>query len=163
VPAWNFAAVEPLTSYSSPARIKRFVMALVYSDPMVGAPEGLTDKLYWRRAKGEWHCSEKLAQVRGYISLCQRREIALVRGQQIARPEADLRCSVCDGLEMTLWGWDGSGRFRDGVRRASVGEGKASFQPSGYRHNRSPKFMFSKRQSVSQARRARRTQNNKKI
>ena len=70
--------------------------AFVYSDPMT-TPEGLTDKLYWRKAGDEWHCFQKLAQVRGYVSLCQRREIALVQGQQIARPEADLRCSVCDG------------------------------------------------------------------
>jgi hypothetical protein len=55
-------------------------------------PDGLTDKLYWRNARGQWHCFKKLPEVRGYISLCQRREIALVLGQQIARPEADLRC-----------------------------------------------------------------------
>jgi hypothetical protein len=84
-------------------------MVCVYSDPMEGTPEGLTDKLYWRKARGEWHCFKKLAQVRGYVSLCQRREIALVLGQQIARPEAHLRCGLCDGLEMARRGWDGSG------------------------------------------------------
>jgi hypothetical protein len=76
---------------------------------MEGTPEGLTDKLFWRKARGEWHCFKKLAQVRGYVSLCQRREIALVLGQQIARPEADLRCSLCDGVEMELRGWDSAG------------------------------------------------------
>jgi hypothetical protein len=76
---------------------------------MEDTPEGLTDKLYWRKARGEWHCFRKLAQVRGYASLCQRREIALVLGQQIARPEAELRCSECDGVEMALRGWAGSG------------------------------------------------------
>jgi hypothetical protein len=60
-------------------------------------------------ARPEWHCFQKLAQVRGYVSLCQRRENALVLGQQIARPEARLRCSECDGLEMARRGWDGSG------------------------------------------------------
>jgi hypothetical protein len=75
---------------------------------MEDTPEGLTEKLYWRRARGEWHCFEKLA-VRGFISLCHRREITFVQGQQIARPEAALRCSVCDGLEMARRGWDGSG------------------------------------------------------
>ena len=75
---------------------------------MEDTPEGLTEKLYWRRARGEWHCFKKLA-LRGFISLCQRREITFVHGQQIARPEADLRCSVCDGLEMARRGWDGSG------------------------------------------------------
>jgi hypothetical protein len=89
-------------------RIKRFVMACVYSDSMEDTPR-LTDKLYWRKARGEWHSFEKLAQVRGYVSLCQRREIALVLGQQIARPEAALRCGACDGLEMERRGWEGSG------------------------------------------------------
>ena len=93
----------------APARIKHFVMACVYSDPMEATPEGFTDKLFWRKARGEWHCFKKLPQVRGYTSLCQRREVALVLGQQIARPEAPLRCSLCDGLEMALRGWDGSG------------------------------------------------------
>jgi hypothetical protein len=93
----------------SPARIKHFVMAFVYPDPMEGTSEGLTDKLYWRRARGEWHCFRRIAQVRGYASLCQRREITIVHGEQIARPEADLRCSVCDQLEMKQRGWDGSG------------------------------------------------------
>jgi hypothetical protein len=76
---------------------------------MEGTPEGLTDKLYWRRATGEWHCFKKLTEVRGYISLCQSREITLVLGQQIARPEVHLRCALCDGLEMALRGWEGSG------------------------------------------------------
>jgi hypothetical protein len=76
---------------------------------MEDTPEGLTEKLYWRRARGEWHSFKKLPQVRGYVSLCQRREIALVHGQQIARPEAALRCRECDGLEMELRGWHGSG------------------------------------------------------
>jgi hypothetical protein len=93
----------------APVRIKHFVKACVYSDPMEGKLEGLTEKLYWRKAKGEWHCFKRLPEVRGYISLCQRREIALVLGQQIARPQAPLRCEVCDGLEMVRRGWDGSG------------------------------------------------------
>jgi hypothetical protein len=42
----------------------------------------------------DWHCFQKLAQVRGYISLCRRREITLVQGQQITRPDAALR-SAC--------------------------------------------------------------------
>jgi hypothetical protein len=75
-------------------------MVCVYSDPMEGTPEGLTDKLYWRKARGEWHCFKKLAQLRGYVSLCQRREITFVHRQQIARPEASLRCGLCDALEM---------------------------------------------------------------
>jgi hypothetical protein len=66
-------------------------MVCVYSDPMEGTPEGLADKPFWRKARGEWHSFEKLAEVRGYVSLCQRREIGLVFGQQIARPEAHLR------------------------------------------------------------------------
>jgi hypothetical protein len=70
----------------------------------------LTDKLFWRKTGGEWHCFQKLAQVRGYVSLCQRRELALVLGQQIGRPEARLRCNVCDRVETELRGWTrGSG------------------------------------------------------
>jgi hypothetical protein len=71
--------------------------------------EGFAEKLYWRNARGQWHCFKKLPDVRGYISLCQRREITLVLGQQIARPEADLRCKACDELEMARRGWCGSG------------------------------------------------------
>jgi hypothetical protein len=81
----------------------------VYSDPMDTMPEGLTDKVYWRKARGEWHCFKKLPEVRGYISLCQGREISFVQGQQIARPETHLRCSLCDGLEMARRGWEGPG------------------------------------------------------
>jgi hypothetical protein len=71
---------------------------------MEDTPDGLTDSLYWRRARDEWHCFKKLAPVRGLISLCQRREIIFVRGQQIGRPEAYLRCSVCDEMEMARRG-----------------------------------------------------------
>ena len=74
-------------------------MVCVYSDPMEGTSEGLTDKLYWRKARGQWHCFKRLNQARGYVSLCQRQEIAMVRGQLISRPEARLRCGLCDGLE----------------------------------------------------------------
>jgi hypothetical protein len=58
---------------------------------------------------GEWHCFKKLPQVCGYVSLCQRQQISFVLGQQIARPDAPLRCSVCDGVEMGLRGWGVSG------------------------------------------------------
>jgi hypothetical protein len=61
-----------------------------------------------RKARGEWHCFRKLAQVRGSISLCRRREISFVQGQQIGRPEAELRCSECGGVEMARRGWAGS-------------------------------------------------------
>jgi hypothetical protein len=81
----------------------------VYSDPMEGTPEGLTDKVFWRKARGQWHGFKRLDQARKYISLCQRQEIAIVRGQQIARPEAHLRCGLCDELEIAWRGWGGSG------------------------------------------------------
>jgi hypothetical protein len=71
--------------------------------------QGLTDKLFSRKARCGWHCFKRLDQARGYVSLCQRREIAIVRGQKISRPEARLRCGLCDGLEITRRGWDGSG------------------------------------------------------
>jgi hypothetical protein len=100
----------PPTTRPAPGCIKHFVIVFVYSDPMEHTPAGLTEKLYWRKARGEWHSFRKLPQVRGYVSLCQRREVSFVHGQQIARPEADLRCSVCDGVEAELRGWTrGSG------------------------------------------------------
>jgi hypothetical protein len=52
---------------------------------------------------------KRIPDVRAYVSVCQRQEITFVHGQQIARPEADLRCSVCDGVEMELRGWVASG------------------------------------------------------
>jgi len=58
---------------------------------MEDTSKGLTDKLYWRRARGEWHCFKKLAQVPGFISLCQRQEISSLRGQKISRPDAAVR------------------------------------------------------------------------
>jgi hypothetical protein len=76
---------------------------------MLETSKGLTEKLYWRRSRGQWHCFKRLDQGRGYISLCDRREISFVQGQKIARPEAHLRCGLCDGLEMERRGWDGSG------------------------------------------------------
>jgi hypothetical protein len=103
----------------NPARIKRFVMVCVYSDPMEDTPEGLTEKLYWRRSRGQWHCFKRLDQGRGYISLCDRREISFVQGQKITRPEVHLRCGLCDGLEMERRGWDGSGPVSP--RRAGSG------------------------------------------
>jgi hypothetical protein len=64
---------------------------MYYSGAMEDTPKGRIDKLYWRKARGEWHCFKKLPQVRGFVSLCQRREIALVLGQQIARLETHLK------------------------------------------------------------------------
>ncbi len=111
----------------APACVKRLVMVCVYSDPMEGMPEGLTDKLYWRRARGQWHCFKKLAQVRRYISLCHRQEISSVRGQKISRPEAPLRCGLCDELEMEQRGWESSGPVSP--RRAGSGtRARAPFQ-----------------------------------
>jgi hypothetical protein len=86
---------------------------------MEDTSKGLTDNLYWRRARGEWHCFKKLAQVRGFISLCERQEITSVRGQKISRPQAALRCEVCDGLEMEQRGWAFSGPVSP--RRAGSG------------------------------------------
>jgi hypothetical protein len=86
-----------------------FLKVHVYSGAMEDTPKRLTDHLYWRKARGQWHCFKKIAQVRGYVSLCQRLEIAMVRGREISRPEAALRCGMCDGLEMERRGWVGSG------------------------------------------------------
>jgi hypothetical protein len=77
--------------------------------PMEDRCEGRIEKFTGAKPGGEWHCFKKLAQVRGYVSLCQRREIAMVRGREISRPEAALRWGVCDRLEMERRGWGGSG------------------------------------------------------
>jgi hypothetical protein len=77
--------------------------------PMEDTPGAITDKLYWRKARGQWHCFKKIAQVRGYVSLCQRLEITSLRGNEISRPEVALRCEVCDRLEMARRGWGRSG------------------------------------------------------
>jgi len=102
--ALDFAAIR---RSSGSCLCQASLAVCLYSDPM--EPEGLTHKLYRRKASSEWHCFQKLPEVRGYISLCQRREIALVLGQQIARPEAPLRCEACDEIEMARRGWCGSG------------------------------------------------------
>jgi hypothetical protein len=86
-----------------------FLMVVYTLVPMEDTSNRRIDNLYWRKARGQWHCFKKIAQVRGYVSLCQRQEIAMVRGREIARPEAHLRCGVCDGLEMERRGWVGSG------------------------------------------------------
>jgi hypothetical protein len=100
----TMAALCPPTTLSGSCLYQAFRECL-YSDPMEETSNGFTDKLFWRKARGEWHCFQKLAQGRGYVSLCPRREIALMLGQQIARPEAHLRCGLCDGLEMARRGW----------------------------------------------------------
>jgi hypothetical protein len=93
----------------APTDIVGFALGCVYSAAMEDTPKRVTDHLYWRKARKQWHCFKKIAQVRGYVSLCQRQEIAVVRGRAISRPEATLRCGVCDGLEMERRGWEGSG------------------------------------------------------
>jgi hypothetical protein len=69
---------------------------------------GLTDKLYWRRARGRLHCFKK---ARGqYAALCDPAiTIARTDGQAIRRPVAVMRCAVCDAREMSRRGWDESG------------------------------------------------------
>jgi hypothetical protein len=80
----------------------------VYSGAMEHTSKGRID-LYWRKARKQWHCFKKIAQVRGFISLCEHHEITFVRGKEISRPEVALRCEVCDRLEMERRGWEGSG------------------------------------------------------
>jgi hypothetical protein len=75
------AILCPPNTRPAPACIKHFVMGFVYSDPMEETAERLTHKLYWRKARGEFHCFQKLARERGYVSLCQRREVGLVLGR----------------------------------------------------------------------------------
>jgi hypothetical protein len=86
-----------------------FVMVCVYSAAMEDKSRGLIDNLYWRKARKQWQCFKKIAQVRGFVSLCERQEITSVRGKEISRPEVALRCEVCDRLEMKRRGWEGSG------------------------------------------------------
>jgi hypothetical protein len=37
-------------------------MVVYILGPMEDTREGLTDKLYWRKARGQWHCFKKIAQ-----------------------------------------------------------------------------------------------------
>ena len=72
---------------------------------------GFTDKLFWRFGNGVAHCfkHEAEARPRSWISLCQRRRIFRSGGQKVARPDAMMRCSLCDIREMARRGWDESG------------------------------------------------------
>lgn len=75
---------------------------------------GLRDKLYWRNVGGDFHCFKRVEGGRGgtaarCISLCRREEISRSGGQASRRPEAILRCAICDGEEMKRRGWDESG------------------------------------------------------
>lgn len=75
---------------------------------------GFTDKLYWRKVAGDYHCFKRKAGSPGgkaahCISLCGRREITRSGGQGCRRPPAIMRCARCDGLEMARRGWEESG------------------------------------------------------
>jgi hypothetical protein len=67
---------------------------------------GLTDKFYWRKTGGRWHCFEKTAGP-GLVSLCDGHEIARVLHQAISRPDPALRCGLCGGKEASRRGWNG--------------------------------------------------------
>ncbi len=72
---------------------------------------GLTDKLYWRRVGGCFHCLSR-AKVRGiwmYVSLCGKRALLRSGGQKSNRPPIGWRCSFCDSEEIVRRGWEESG------------------------------------------------------
>jgi hypothetical protein len=86
-------------------------MVCVYSDPMEGTPEGPQRQTVLAQSQGRVALLQDARRNRGFRSLCQRQEIALVRAQKISRPDAHLRCGLCDGLEMARRGWDGRSGF----------------------------------------------------
>jgi hypothetical protein len=47
----------------APACIKHFVSACILIS-MEATPEGLTDKLFWRSTRDEWHCFKRLESTR---------------------------------------------------------------------------------------------------
>lgn len=70
--------------------------------------KGFQDKLYWRVAGGHFHCFEK-AERQLYESLCGKHSRDRISGQACNRPPADHRCGRCDGIEMSIRGWEYSG------------------------------------------------------
>jgi hypothetical protein len=112
-----------LTCSSRSCLFQSPVMVVYTSDPDGRHAPGLTEKLYWRRAKGVWHCFKKLARVHGFVSLCQSAR------QQFARPEAD--CAAVCAMDWKLRSGGGMAQAwrRHGVRaEAPVDEARASSQ-----------------------------------
>jgi hypothetical protein len=78
-----------------------------------GQGAGLRDPIYWRPF-GRFHAFVRVKGEPGvkYASLCGRvaygpRE--RIGGQATRRPSPELRCGLCDGLEMERRGWAESG------------------------------------------------------
>lgn len=73
---------------------------------------GFTDKLFWRSiprlSPDTAHCFKK-SDGHGWVSLCGRWVTKRIGGQACSRPRPELRCGLCDGLEMERRGWDESG------------------------------------------------------
>jgi hypothetical protein len=111
---WHFFTHLLLARLS--AHIKHFVVGCVYSDPMDTTPEGLPDKLYWRKARGEWHCFKKLPQG-PWIHLTLPRPGNLIRAGAANRPARDP-----PAVQLVRWTGDGAaglGRLRSGFAPAS--------------------------------------------
>ena len=74
---------------------------------------GLKDKLYWRQHKdrGPWHCFKRIqSDAKEWQSLCGHYfKVGRIGGGECKRPNAWLRCGICDGLEMERRGWTESG------------------------------------------------------
>lgn len=85
-------------------------------------PSGLSDKLYWRDVPHtmRFHCYAKV-RTGCFQSLCGKYTIERSGGQASERPEAVLRCALCDGAEIDRRGWEESGpvlkpRMNGGVK-----------------------------------------------
>jgi hypothetical protein len=101
----------------APARIKRSALVEFILVSMGDSADGLPDKLYWRKARGEWHCFQKLAQVRGCISLCRRRGSHSCRGRKSPAPM--LPCGAASAMEWRRGG-DGPSHYSPNKNAASL-------------------------------------------
>jgi hypothetical protein len=89
---WSSRAHHPLIRLLVVSGVLRWFVYILFS--VEGTPEGLPDKLYWRQARGEWGPGTRI-----YLTLPSPRN-QLRTGAANPRPEAALRYSVCDGVEM---------------------------------------------------------------
>lgn len=109
---------------------------------------GLTDKLYWRRAAGRWHCFKRTKWRGCFKALCNPDiNITKVGGQDIRRPIPLLRCARCDGREMKRRGWEESGP-------ETVGTVKSMHTPDTVRNTSEKVCRAQTRRSERLARRA---------
>jgi hypothetical protein len=107
-----------------------FVMAFVYSDPMDTTPEGLPDKLYWRRVGASGTASRSLPRYADMSHSAEAEKSYLCRGSK--SPGRRLTCVAASAMEWMRRCGAGHGaqaRRRHDVRGASVDDEGGRWQP----------------------------------